>query len=276
MDHVKVHYNSSEPAQLNAHAYAQGSDIHVAPGQEQHLPHEAWHVVQQAQGRVQPTRQMKQGVPVNDDAGLEAEADTMGAMALRLNPGNAVLQHYRAAPNYATGAIQRLSMKRRGAFPAVDASFAVGAHVFVAPAKNSIDAEIPALDEDEANINVNLYFGQDYLNNELSQTYHGNGGAIKKEKARIGWDGTNNSNAVILDGHHRVIWGLYHNQEVGFNTYPITSGINLADVTYKGTPKPIVVAPKAEEKKEDVKDATPKDKTATTSAAATPVVGGVD
>jgi hypothetical protein len=42
LDNVKVHYNSSKPAQLNAHAYAQGSDIHVAPGQEQHLPHEAW------------------------------------------------------------------------------------------------------------------------------------------------------------------------------------------------------------------------------------------
>lgn len=61
MDHVKVNYNSDKPAQLNAHAYAQGSDIHVAPGQEQHLPHEAWHVVQQAQGRVQPTMQMKAG-----------------------------------------------------------------------------------------------------------------------------------------------------------------------------------------------------------------------
>ncbi|MDZ4261530.1 MAG: DUF4157 domain-containing protein, partial [Pseudomonadota bacterium] len=38
MDHVKVHYNSDKPAQLNAHAYAQGSEIHVAAGQEQHLP----------------------------------------------------------------------------------------------------------------------------------------------------------------------------------------------------------------------------------------------
>lgn len=84
MDHVKVHYNSSQPAQLNALAYAQGSDIHVAPVQEQHLPHEAWHVVQQAQGRVKPTMQMKDGVPVNDDAGLETEADVMGAKALQL------------------------------------------------------------------------------------------------------------------------------------------------------------------------------------------------
>jgi len=78
MDHVRVHFNSSQPAQLNALAYAQGSDIHLAPGQEQHLPHEAWHVVQQAQGRVRPTLQMKDGVPVNDDVGLEREADVMG------------------------------------------------------------------------------------------------------------------------------------------------------------------------------------------------------
>jgi hypothetical protein len=84
MDHVKVHYNSSQPAQLNALAYAQGSDIHVAPGQEQHLPHEAWHVVQQAQGRVRPTMQMKEGIPVNDDAGLETEADVMGRRHYRL------------------------------------------------------------------------------------------------------------------------------------------------------------------------------------------------
>ena len=82
MDSVNVHYNSSQPAQLNALAYTQGSDIHVAPGQEHHLPHEAWHVVQQAQGRVQPTMQMKDGVPVNDDEGLEHEADVMGAKAL--------------------------------------------------------------------------------------------------------------------------------------------------------------------------------------------------
>lgn len=81
MDNVKVHYNSDKPAQLNAHAYAQGTDIHVAPGQEQHLPHEAWHVVQQAQGRVKPTMQMKASVPVNDDPGLEHEADVMGAKA---------------------------------------------------------------------------------------------------------------------------------------------------------------------------------------------------
>jgi len=80
LDSVKVHYNSPKPAQLNALAYAQGTDIHVASGQEKHLPHEAWHVVQQHQGRVQPTTQVK-GIGVNDDTGLEHEADVMGAKA---------------------------------------------------------------------------------------------------------------------------------------------------------------------------------------------------
>jgi hypothetical protein len=53
-----VHYNSSKPAQLNAFAYAQGNDIYLGPDQEQHLPHEAFHVVQQKQGRVTATRQL--------------------------------------------------------------------------------------------------------------------------------------------------------------------------------------------------------------------------
>lgn len=81
MDDVKVHYNSDKPAQLQALAYAQGTDIHIAPGQEKHLPHEAWHVVQQKQGRVQPTMQL-QGVNVNDNEGLEREADRMGRESL--------------------------------------------------------------------------------------------------------------------------------------------------------------------------------------------------
>ncbi len=83
MDDVKVHYNSSKPAQLSAHAYAQGTNIHLSSGQERHLPHEAWHVVQQKQGRVRPTMQMNDK-HINDDNGLENEADIMGAKALQL------------------------------------------------------------------------------------------------------------------------------------------------------------------------------------------------
>lgn len=83
-DDVKVHRNSDKPAQLHAHAYAQGNDIHLASDQEKHLPHEAWHVVQQKQGRVKSTVQMKGKVNINDDAGLEKEADVMGEKAIQL------------------------------------------------------------------------------------------------------------------------------------------------------------------------------------------------
>ena len=48
---------SDQPDETEGNAYAQGTDIHIGPGQEKHLPHEAWHVVQQKQGRVKPTEQ---------------------------------------------------------------------------------------------------------------------------------------------------------------------------------------------------------------------------
>jgi hypothetical protein len=94
MDDVRVHYNSAEPAQLNAFAYAQGNDIHLGPGQEKHLPHEAWHVVQQRQGRVRATAQMA-GVGLNDDAALEKEADGMGARAVLQGAGLGTLRSMR-------------------------------------------------------------------------------------------------------------------------------------------------------------------------------------
>ena len=85
MSQVRVHYNSPKPAQLQAHAYAQGRDIHLGPGQEGYLPHEAWHVVQQAKGRVRATAQLK-GVGVNDDPALEREADVMGGRVVQQKP----------------------------------------------------------------------------------------------------------------------------------------------------------------------------------------------
>ena len=69
MDQVQVHYNSPRPAQLDALACAQGTDIHVAPGQDRHLAHEAWHVVQQRQGRV--------GDNVRTHIGLSTDARTL-------------------------------------------------------------------------------------------------------------------------------------------------------------------------------------------------------
>ncbi len=54
-----MHYNSEKKAQLQANGYAQGTDNHLQASQQKHLPHEAWRVVKQKQGRVKPTIQMK-------------------------------------------------------------------------------------------------------------------------------------------------------------------------------------------------------------------------
>ena len=83
---VKIHANSSKAPDIGALAYTQGSDIHFAPGQfkpdtsggQQLLGHELTHVVQQRDGRVKPTTEVN-GMPVNDNPGLENEADVMGA-----------------------------------------------------------------------------------------------------------------------------------------------------------------------------------------------------
>jgi len=74
---VRVQRNSTKPAQLNALAYTQGNEIYLGPGQERHLPHEAWHAVQQKQDRVRPTMRVN-GASINDDHMLEKEADKMG------------------------------------------------------------------------------------------------------------------------------------------------------------------------------------------------------
>ncbi|NJN20881.1 MAG: DUF4157 domain-containing protein [Leptolyngbya sp. RL_3_1] len=105
---VQVHYNSSEPAQMNALAYTQGQDIHIGPGQEQHLPHEGWHVVQQMQGRVKPTVQAK--LPINDDHRLEREADLMGAKAAALQQSVPL-----AAPAHLNPAVADTSQAQHGA-----------------------------------------------------------------------------------------------------------------------------------------------------------------
>lgn len=108
MDDVKVHYNSPKPAELDAHAFAQGTEIHLAPGQEKQLPHEAWHVVQQKQNRVKPTRQLKSKIPLNEDTGLEREADVMGAKAMQASSDASV-----GAPPLKTASVNEGSVQRK-------------------------------------------------------------------------------------------------------------------------------------------------------------------
>ena len=87
---VNIHTNSKSAEGLGALAYTQGTDVHFASGQfnqnsnqgQQLIGHELTHVVQQKQGRVQATTQLK-GVSVNDSSSLEQEADQMGNLAAK-------------------------------------------------------------------------------------------------------------------------------------------------------------------------------------------------
>jgi len=85
---ITVHPSSPKASALAAQAFTQGHEIHFAPGQfrpdttsgRELIGHELAHVVQQREGRVSPTCEVS-GMPVNDNPGLEAEADALGKRA---------------------------------------------------------------------------------------------------------------------------------------------------------------------------------------------------
>lgn len=82
---VNVNYNSTEPAKVNSLAYTQGNQIYLGAGQEKHLPHEVWHVVQQCQGRVKPNSTVH-GKALSDDRNLEQEADNIETKLQAIKP----------------------------------------------------------------------------------------------------------------------------------------------------------------------------------------------
>lgn len=115
---VNVHANSSQASGMGALAYAQGNDIHFAPGQyspdtqngQKIIGHELAHVVQQRQGRVLPTAQLKSGMRLNDDPALEKEADNLGEKAA-------------ATPDQGEPTIQRMADRPTPGLPAQVAPF---------------------------------------------------------------------------------------------------------------------------------------------------------
>lgn len=89
---VRVHVGP-QAASMGALAFTRGTDIFFAPGNYQPgtrhgqelLGHELTHVVQQSEGRVGASQDVA-GVGINDDRGLEREADEMGARAASDKP----------------------------------------------------------------------------------------------------------------------------------------------------------------------------------------------
>ena len=88
MDNVNVHYNSSKPAQLNALAYAPGSDTARATGQEKHQHQEEWHVEQRATSRVRPPKPVKDGILTKQQGGLELGTHAKVGTAKQLKGAN--------------------------------------------------------------------------------------------------------------------------------------------------------------------------------------------
>jgi hypothetical protein len=89
---VRIHHDD-QARSVGALAFAQGTDLHFAPGQyapqsqagQAVLGHELAHVVQQAAGRVRAPAQALGGA-INDDPELEREADRKGARAAAGKP----------------------------------------------------------------------------------------------------------------------------------------------------------------------------------------------
>jgi len=89
---VRIH-EGNQAQSMGALAYTQGADVHFAPGQydpgstrgQELIGHELAHVVQQSEGRVAATTQLK-GAGLNEDSALEREADDWGAHAARGEP----------------------------------------------------------------------------------------------------------------------------------------------------------------------------------------------
>jgi len=140
MGGVRVHPDSPWPKEIGALAFAQGNDIHLAPGQQRHLPHEAWHVVQQMQGRVHAGLQAR-GLPLADDAGLEREADTFGALAVSLGRSHAPSLLRRASVGSGPTPIQRV---KETEFKANPEAF-LGANLLTLDFQRGLAARVPDL-----------------------------------------------------------------------------------------------------------------------------------
>ena len=218
MSGVKVHKNSSKPAQLNALAYAQGNDIHLGSGQEKHLPHEAWHVVQQKQGRVKPTTQMA-GVEVNNDVSLEKEADNMGAKAaaqrmpmsddsaqLQSASSNAQVSQLKSVPGVANyGNFSDLGNGKFGTTQPTDAHEVAGLvnELRAKAGEKGENINIKILTGTHGDVSGNLVGESVFYNEDLVHEGHDNGWtnvlSVKgKPKATIGGWKEPGSSAVIL------------------------------------------------------------------------------
>ncbi len=86
---VNIHKDSSSAQDIHAKAYAQGNDIHFAPGEydpsskagHELIGHELTHVVQQKQGKVNSSTINRKSLAITQETEFEKEADEAGKLA---------------------------------------------------------------------------------------------------------------------------------------------------------------------------------------------------
>ncbi|MCA2999586.1 MAG: hypothetical protein ING75_13405 [Rhodocyclaceae bacterium] len=84
---AKTKVNQIQPIVVQEKTTSQtGQDMHAVQKQDVQRPRAAMGISEQAEPATVPAVQMKQGVRVNDDQGLEREADVMGAKAMQAMP----------------------------------------------------------------------------------------------------------------------------------------------------------------------------------------------
>ncbi|MFC5741469.1 eCIS core domain-containing protein [Dyella tabacisoli] len=130
---VRLHANSTRASHLQAEAFTEGRDIHMAPGYwapdtskgQQLLGHELGHVLQQRSGRVSATSQLG-GSGLNNDPALEREADAFGRRAINTSGDHAEsFVGASTAPLTASGVIQRQGLPASAAVEQVMQALAV-------------------------------------------------------------------------------------------------------------------------------------------------------
>jgi uncharacterized protein DUF4157 len=229
---VRVHHNSRSPADWSALAYTQGRDIHLASGAEPHLPHEAWHAVQQLSGRARPGAG---GGEINDDPALEAEADRMGARAASAAPA-AMPPALMPPPNAARDfPIQRLVRTGSGKTKIDETEYQTGAKKAVGTrvkVKDLIADATPRAFTDTAELDSFANGTTDYI------------GDVKTASAGTYWYRLPPKKLTVLGEKHHDPMGNFEDVVVGLHTQrfkyePFNEAVDVAGVKTPDTKKRI-------------------------------------
>jgi hypothetical protein len=255
---VRIHEDGAA-GKVGAEAFTRGNDLHFAPGRfqpdtekgQQLIGHELAHVVQQSQGRVSASFQAK-GLAINDDAGLEAEADAQGARAARgekvANLGREVdcgfgtiAQCY--VEQKLSGKDWRVSDDLNIAIRQDTSKPAYGSHAFFADAglitssSTALKAQTSRLELTAGSEKMTVTDGKasKTLNRVIPKNLEDGSKGNRKGKAGMQWpDDCGDAANSIMQGNERHTKGVFHDQKTGTEKTTKTLEYGTDTETYRG------------------------------------------